>query len=159
MPTTWDNGLIYDPEIAAALADTPVVNGELARSPWPVTIDLAHAAAMAGLSPNLGVSCLLDTTARQIRFQRPPFAGSARFVVIAAGTGDITIVGSSGGSGTVTISITGDTGVSVATLYQSEDSMSLSTSDVCAALDVSVSRSGSGVQCYAIAPVCDGWTL
>jgi hypothetical protein len=159
MPTQWDDALVYDPEIAAALAQNPVKNGELARGALPLMADAMHAAAMAGLPPIAGTSCRFGTTERRMRFIRPPFATRALVVLIAGGDGTLTVEVVSGGSGTATLVVDTDSGVENAGIYQLEDVLVLNASDICDSVELEVSRSGSGVQAYAVALLWGGWSL
>lgn len=157
----WDDGLRYDPEIAAALADTPVRNGEIARGQWPVTADVMQIAALAHLPPALGVGLELGsaTTAHRVSFVAPPFATRARVWVVASGSGDIDIQVASGGSGSLTLSPSTETGKANALLLAGDGELTVTAGDDCRDFEIDIERDGTGLQCHAVAVMWGAFDL
>lgn len=160
MPTAWDDGFQYDREIAEAMASAPVQNGEIARGQWPITADVLQVAALVGIPPAAGVACELDTTAQVVRLIAPPFASTARLVVIAGGDGVITATVTSGGSGSASITMATDsTDRKDCVQAQSADLLTITGGDTTTVVAVEIDRDSTGVQAFAVALLFGGFAL
>jgi hypothetical protein len=161
MATVFDSAWSYDGEIMAAMANSSVKNGEVARGQWPITADLLQIAALAGIPPAAGVSCEFASAAREVTFIAPPFATAARVVAFAAGSGTLTITATAGGTGTLIaeIEVDTDSGKENASLYEADTEIGIAAGDSCRRLTLNLERDGTGVQCYAIACLWGSFAL